>query len=352
MRRPVASRNLRRVLESALGLVTLRSDVPFLGARLPATRRVTSETARTPARIVVVDAADGAAFAAALGAASRRTVEGAPPFETVLVSARNIPPTADGDIFFVAETHAGVTVAERSFVVTSASYGLRPLTGVDVLAYLRNGAAGVVDAAVLVAPETVEACLISLARDGGRFVVGEPAHLLAELYGTVREDWPSDGYGELDPLCFRAALALAQITRLRPLDSGRRNYGYTAFAAGLNARSSETGFSYTPGHLRRALARLARLWSPDEDLDPTDLSREPGGLDAEQRTMLPELARQNGFPSQLPALRDVPRERVPAELWNALESITEYEEERRLGTLVLRFRIAVRATTHPRRGGQ
>lgn len=225
-----------------------------------------------------------------------------------------------------------------TFVVSQSGAG-DVATGVDVLAYLHDGAAGAIDGGVLAMPEALEAILVTGASER-RLLLGAPAIQFARLYSAVIEDWPSDGYGELDVASFRAALALSQLPHLRPASSGRRNYGYPAFATAVNAHRDTTAFSYTPGVLHRVLGRLARLWAPSEELDESNLSREPGGLFGEARTLLPELARRQGFPPQLPVLRGVEREDVSAELYRTLRSVGLLHEDKVNGVAAIRLDLA------------
>ena len=100
-------------------------------------------------------------------------------------------------------------------------------------------------------------------------------------------------------------MALAQLSTLRPQQFSRRNFGYKAFAAG-ERQVNRTGFTYNVATLQRVLSRLGRLWAPAEELwadgvdEVIDVTREPPGLEDEARTMLPDLARQHGFPQRHP----------------------------------------------------
>jgi hypothetical protein len=188
-------------------------------------------------------------------------------------------------------------------------------TPVDTLAWLRSGARGVIESSALVLPETIA---LVLQRPGQRVLLGEPAARFQKFHERVVDDWPSDDEGDRDPLCFRAAMALAQIEVLRPAPSRRRNYGFVQLAIGLNGHHETTAFSYNTNDLRRALARLARLWTPDDEVDaPIERLREELLI---QRIRLPAQARDAGFPVDLPILPGLERSAVSGELYRALQA--------------------------------
>lgn len=296
-------------------------------------------------RLVVVDTAERGPLRAAVDAAvagiSARPIFG----DGVAVSWK--PPDATGTLPpdpVLLVGHSCLNDCLRAYhaptFVVSQSGADDVVTGVDVLAYLHDGAAGVIDGGVLAMPEALEAILIAASMTERRLLLGGPAIVFSNLHTAIIEDWPSDGEGDLDLASFRTALALSQLPRLRPASSDRRNFGYPAFATALNAYRDLTAFSYTPGVLRRALSRLARLWAPSEELDESNLSREPGGLTGELRTMLPDLARQNGFPRQRPLLRGVAPERVGGELYRTLRGVGVLHEDKLNGVTTIRFELA------------
>jgi hypothetical protein len=213
-------------------------------------------------------------------------------------------------------------------------------TPVDTLAALRAGVVGIVNAGVLVMPEVVRELASVCGRGPERLLLGPAADRFEDFRRAVVEDWPSDGHDELDEICFRTAVALATMDRLRPIGVRGHKFAYSTLAHSMLARGSET--SFTCGHdlLRRALSRLARLWNPAEELDESDLAHEPGGLGEEARLFLPDLARAHGFPRRIPLVPGNPPEAVASRLYRTLLGI-EVLDMRDLGGIPsIRLRLA------------
>jgi hypothetical protein len=163
------------------------------------------------------------------------------------------------------------------------------------------------------------------------------------FHEDVIDDWPSDDQGDLDLLCFRTAMALAQLPVLRPAPGGRAGYGFPQLAISLNAFESRTGFRHNNNDLRRSLARLARIWSPDDDVD---VPRQEVRV---TRTRLPDLARQHGFPAEGPAIPGVEHPDMGAQIYRTLVGLKIVSTETLQGLARADVRLSPVDRAKPRR---
>jgi hypothetical protein len=118
------------------------------------------------------------------------------------------------------------------------------LTGVDELAAILGGIAGITDDRALLEDGVMSALIAHRFRDRrsrSMLVVGRSATCVRELKATL-EKWEQslDGDGTLDPACWRAAMALAQLDRLLPIRGTGDRYSFVKLARALNVQKGLT----------------------------------------------------------------------------------------------------------------
>jgi len=303
-------------------LLTVQRHVPFSVAqvRLATVARAARPVTRAAdaLTVVVIEPSRRGRVEAALSAAltRRATRFGSPALELVVARSVEDVPAAAGIAFVTPGMADNMAVRLPTFVITGADDNEPPSTAVDTVALIQDGAAGVIESSTLVLDEVVEYVL----RRGDRvLLVGAPAREYVALHQAVTVDWPSEKNPELDPACFEAAIALSQLPVLRPIAAGHRGHSWEALADGMNAKQEVTGFYQPPNTLRRALRKLGKVWAPADEIAEEDPLHEHEGLVGAQRSLLPDLARANGFPSREPRLRGVARGEVARVLYDALQ---------------------------------
>ncbi len=192
----------------------------------------------------------------------------------------------------------------RVFLVQQA----RTFTGIDVAAALLAGIAGIVDDRLLIVKGVLSFILshkpfnrkgrtmLMLGETSGRFI----------KIKEMLEEWENDEHGnELgDFQCFRAAMALSQIDRLRPLRGPRDHmYSFVILSQALNLAESKTSFYLNKNDLRKTLSRLAdRLIGLEHDHT--------------ERIRLPDYARIWDFPLNPPAIEGIDEKSIAKRLYN------------------------------------
>jgi hypothetical protein len=186
--------------------------------------------------------------------------------------------------------------------------GTSLFTGLDTVAALLAGMAGIVDDRLLIADGVLAHFLHHNHldhRNRTMLILGDPAHRLQTMK-TMLEAWSLDVESDemIDTRCFRTALALAQLERLKPLRGPGLLHSFDKLAQALNIEEPITSFKLSPGDLRKVMSKLADRLLSDEH-EPTE------------RLKLSEYARENGFPSHLPLVRGIPEKDVPKRLHKA-----------------------------------
>ena len=200
----------------------------------------------------------------------------------------------------------------RSRVILVCQAGISAFTALDAVASLLGGMAGLVEDRLLIAEGVLDSvlCLHHLDRKGRlMLMLGESADRLQGIQAMLAE-WELDDEADdiVDLKCFRAAMALAQLDRLRPLRGPGDPYSFVKLAQALNLAESKTLFRLSPGDLRKTLSKLADRFI---------------GLESEhvERVKLPEYARKRDFPPNPPVIRGIPEREISRRLYLACSSI-------------------------------
>jgi len=197
-------------------------------------------------------------------------------------------------------------------VVLVAQAGSTQISGIETAAALLAGMSGLIDDRLLLEDDILRLLLTTkhLNQNNAVMVVaGEPARRLRRAKALL-DTWGLDDEGDevIDLKCFRSAMALAQLDRLRPLRGHGDPYSFVKLADALNIAEPQTSFRLSPGDLRKALSVLAaRLLGSDHD--------------RVERLRLPESARAQEFPLNLPVIASIPEKEMSKRLYSVCYSL-------------------------------
>lgn len=227
----------------------------------------------------------------------------------------------------------GVRVAAESMAVAQqlASCAHRPrvflvrrsdasgFSGMDSAAAVISRIAGILDDRLLLYDSTLPRIVkhsVMDARYWWTLIIGRAAIQLQALKSMLNE-WEErlGGDGTMDPACWRAAMALAQLDKLSPLRDGMgERYSFVKLAQTLNLRQAVTSFRLSESDLRKVLSMLADLWIAASE-------------DRSQRVNLPQRARENGFPRNQPVVAGLSDTQLPKRLYDACKALVVLKRE-------------------------
>jgi hypothetical protein len=189
-------------------------------------------------------------------------------------------------------------------------------SGLDIVAALLSGVAGIIDESSLVDPNTIRK-IVDHEPDQhwNRAMVLVGRHLQSNLMNLkdLVESWNSDDTVEdrFRLPSWRAAIALAQLEKLLPSFGGGAVYAFTKFASALNMAKTKTLFEYHEDDLRKVLGILPRWLMKDEYL----------ALGDSTLILLPDYARRAGFPRNPPAIQGLSDEDLSRQLYHAIQEL-------------------------------
>lgn len=174
----------------------------------------------------------------------------------------------------ISVSDSGITdvksLLEASYQVYLVSSTPFLVSGIDCMTAFLAGVAGVIDERYLTYSETISD-LISFSVENRRFrrmrLLGETTNNLVNLREML-VNWDDDLDADPgdDQLCWRTAIALAQLPTLEPMIGGSSQpMSYVQLAKSLNLHSTETSFRYNVDDLRKVLSTLGRRWFGDHD---------------------------------------------------------------------------------------
>jgi hypothetical protein len=197
----------------------------------------------------------------------------------------------------------------RAFVLRHSDTS--PFSGVDVVAGVMCGFAGIIDDRELLRDNVLSCLTAHVSRDrryASTLVIGRYATAVQELKAML-DLWNEDVEWDptLDQSVWRSAMALAQLDELRPVRGAGDRYSFVKLAQGLNLLRARTSFQLSQSDLRKVLSRLATLWIKANSHET-------------ERVRLPSYARSNGFPQNQPVVSGIKDEDLPRRLYEAAMS--------------------------------
>ena len=212
----------------------------------------------------------------------------------------------------VAQRLASRAQGHRVFLVRRSDAS--SLSGIDSAAAVMSRIAGILDDRLLLYDGALPRIVRHQVRDARHWrtlIIGRAAMQLESIMSMLNL-WEERlaGDGTMDPACWRAAMALAQLEKLSPLRDGvGESYSFVKLAQTLNLRQSVTSFRLSESDLRKVLSMLADLWISASE-------------DKSQRVNLPQRARENGFPSHQPVVAGLSDGQLPKRLYDACKAMS------------------------------
>jgi hypothetical protein len=192
-------------------------------------------------------------------------------------------------------------------------------SGVDVIAAMISGMAGLLDDRVLLCDGSLAAVFEhrpANTRTRSMLVIGRSVESIRQLKAML-DTWGEtlSGDGTMDQACWRACMALAQLDRLLPLPSAGNRYSFGKLAQTLNLRAAVTSFRLSESDLRKVLSILADCWLVQ------------GWDERAERANLPRYAREHGFSQHPPVVAGVTNEDLPKRLYDACRAMDLLQRE-------------------------